>query len=76
LDNTAGFGALTGRAVRGRVYGAFGVRPEYIARIMLFIYIAFAMGLAAFAGASALLAGGGAISFSCHFRCCTLLVRL
>jgi phosphatidylglycerol lysyltransferase len=59
LDNTAGFGALTGRAVRGRVYGALGVRPEHIARIMLFIYIAFGMGLAAFAGANALLAGGG-----------------
>jgi phosphatidylglycerol lysyltransferase len=67
LDNTAGFGALTGRAVRGRVYGALGVRPEPIARIMLFIYVAFGAGLAAFAGANALLAGGGRNFFSPPF---------
>jgi phosphatidylglycerol lysyltransferase len=58
LDNTAGFGVLTGRAVRSRVYSALGVRPEHVARIMLFIYIALDTGLVTFAGASALLAGG------------------
>ena len=64
LDNTAGFGVLTGRAVRARVYGAIGIQPERIARIMLFLYGAFAAGLVAFAGANALFAGGLHNSFS------------
>ena len=36
LGNAVGFGALTGGAVRYRAYGAVGVQPDQITRIMLF----------------------------------------
>jgi phosphatidylglycerol lysyltransferase len=56
LGNAVGFGALTGGAVRYRIYGGVGVRPEQIGRIMGFITAGFALGLAGFAAASALFA--------------------
>ena len=57
LGNVIGFKALTADAVRDRVYGAVGVRPEQTARVMLFINVAFGIGLAAFAALSLMLAG-------------------
>ncbi|MGB8842897.1 MAG: hypothetical protein WCC64_17715, partial [Aliidongia sp.] len=56
LGNAVGFGALTGGAVRYRLYGAVGVTPEAVGRIMLFITVGFGLGLVGFAGGSALLA--------------------
>ena len=56
LGNAVGFGPLTGGAVRYRIYGGLGVKPEQIGRIMGFIGVGFALGLAAFAAASALFA--------------------
>ncbi|GGF22155.1 hypothetical protein GCM10011611_30280 [Aliidongia dinghuensis] len=56
LGNAVGFGALTGGAVRYRAYGAVGVQPDQITRIMLFITAGFGVGLAAYAAASAVLA--------------------
>ena len=57
LGNAVGFGALTGGAVRYRAYGAVGVQPDQITRIMLFITAGFGVGLAAYAGGSAVVAG-------------------
>ncbi|HEV2672963.1 MAG TPA: bifunctional lysylphosphatidylglycerol flippase/synthetase MprF [Aliidongia sp.] len=57
LGNAVGFGALTGGAVRYRAYGAVGVQPDQITRIMLFITAGFGIGLAAYAGASVVFAG-------------------
>ena len=57
LGNAISFKALTADAVRDRVYGAVGVRPEQTARVMLFINVAFGIGLAAFAALSLVLAG-------------------
>jgi phosphatidylglycerol lysyltransferase len=57
LGNAVGFGALTGGAVRYRAYGAVGVLPDQITRIMLFITVGFGVGLGAYAAASAILAG-------------------
>ncbi|MGA9723855.1 MAG: hypothetical protein WBQ86_15460, partial [Candidatus Binatus sp.] len=57
LGNAISFKALTADAVRDRVYGAVGVRPEQTARVMLSINVAFGIGLAAFAALSLMLAG-------------------
>jgi phosphatidylglycerol lysyltransferase len=57
LGNAVGLRALTGDAVRDRVYGAVGVKPEHTARVMLFINVAFAIGLGAFIAESLMLAG-------------------
>ncbi len=57
LGNAVGFGALSGGAVRYRVYGAAGVAPEQVALVMLFITLGFGVGLVAVAAGSALLAG-------------------
>ena len=51
LGNAVGFGTLTGGAVRYRIYTATGVRPDDIGRIMLFIAVGFAIGLALLGGA-------------------------
>jgi phosphatidylglycerol lysyltransferase len=58
LGNAVGLRALTGDAVRDRVYGAVGVKPEHTARLKLFINVAFAIGLSAFFAGSQMLAGG------------------
>jgi phosphatidylglycerol lysyltransferase len=52
LGNAVGTGALTGGAVRYRVYGSAGVRPEQVAQLMLLITISFAGGLIVLAAAS------------------------
>ena len=57
LGNVVGLRALTADAVRDRVYGSVGVRPEQTARVMLFINVAFGIGLAAFTAGSLILAG-------------------
>ncbi|HVN27250.1 MAG TPA: hypothetical protein VMT64_02120, partial [Candidatus Binataceae bacterium] len=57
LGNAIGYGPLTGEAVRDRVYGAAGLRPEQIDRVMLFIDAGFGLGLAAFIAATAMLSG-------------------
>jgi len=58
LGNAVSFKALTADAVRDRVYGAVGVRPEHTARVLLFINLAFGVGLGVFAAGSVMLAGG------------------
>ena len=57
LGNAVSFKGLTADAVRDRVYGAVGAQPEQIARVLLFINVAFALGLAVFATGSLMLAG-------------------
>ena len=59
LGNAIGFGPLTGEAVRVRVYGAAGLHPEQIDRVMLFIDAGFGLGLATFIAAVAMLSGPG-----------------
>jgi phosphatidylglycerol lysyltransferase len=44
LGNVIGFGGLSGGAVRFRLYGAAGVPPGKIARVTLFIAVAFGVG--------------------------------
>ncbi len=46
VGNTAGFGPLTGGAIRYRFYGRLGFEPADVARIVAFITIAFGLGLA------------------------------
>ncbi len=46
LGNAVGFGTLTGGAVRYRIYGAAGLKPDDVARAMLFIAGGFFVGLA------------------------------
>ncbi|MDG4897702.1 bifunctional lysylphosphatidylglycerol flippase/synthetase MprF [Mesorhizobium sp. WSM4976] len=55
LGNAAGFGTLTGAAVRYRIYGAVGVQSQDIARLLLFIAAGYALGLTGFGGLAALL---------------------
>lgn len=45
VGNTAGFGPLTGGAIRYRFYGRVGFEPADVARIVAFITIAFGLGL-------------------------------
>ncbi len=57
LGNSAGFGALAGGAVRYRMYGADGPPPEAVARMMVFMTVAFGVGLFAFGAIGAVMAG-------------------
>ncbi len=45
LGNVAGFGALTGGAVRCRVYGAAGVTPSHVGRLTVFTSVSLAWAL-------------------------------
>lgn len=45
LGNAAGFGALTGGAVRCRVYGAIGVIPAQVGRLTVFTSVSLALAL-------------------------------
>lgn len=47
VGNTAGFGALSGGAIRYRSYSRLGIEPENIARIIAFVTLAFGLGLLA-----------------------------
>jgi phosphatidylglycerol lysyltransferase len=53
LGNVSGFGVFTAAAVRYRIYGAVGVKALDVARIVGFIVVGFAIGLAAVGGAAA-----------------------
>ena len=50
LGNAVGFGALTGGAVRYRVYGAVGVSAAQVARLSALTGATFAFGLAVLSG--------------------------
>lgn len=50
LGNTLGFGWLSSGAVRYRLYTAFGVPPESIAKIIAFIVFGFGIGVGAVGG--------------------------
>ncbi len=47
VGNTAGFGALSGGAIRYRAYSRLGLTPEEIGRVIAFVTLAFGLGLAA-----------------------------
>ena len=55
LGNAAGFGALTAAAVRYRVYGAVGIKPDDVARLLMFVAGGFALGLAGVGGLAGLM---------------------
>ena len=63
LGNVVGFGSLTGGAVRTRIYGALGIKPAAIARLILFIAGSFGIGLAGFAALTALVEAGPVATF-------------
>lgn len=46
VGNTAGFGPLSGGAIRYRSYSRLGLKPEEIARLIAFVTLAFGLGLA------------------------------
>lgn len=54
VGNTAGFGALSGGAIRFRGYGRLGLSGEETAHVVAFITIAFGVGLSALSGISLL----------------------
>ena len=54
VGNIAGFGPLSGGAIRYRAYSRLGLSPEEIARVIAFVTLAFGLGIAAL-GALALL---------------------
>ena len=54
LGNVAGFGPLTGAAVRYRIYGAVGMKAFDIARVVAFVMAGFALGLAVVGGGAAI----------------------
>jgi len=57
LGNAVGFGALTGAAVRCRVYGTAGVGTATVAQLTLITALTFGLGLVLLGGVGALLAG-------------------
>ena len=57
IGNAVGFGALSGGAVRWRIYTAAGLSPSQIARVILFISVAIGVGLAT-------IAAGGLVLFA------------
>jgi phosphatidylglycerol lysyltransferase len=65
LGNAVGLGTLTGGAIRYRIYGAAGLKPDAVARIMVFIAVGFGIGLAG-CGGVALLAAAPEIAPSFH----------
>ena len=56
LGNAAGFGALTGGAVRYRIFGAAGMSAEQVARMTLLTALTFGVGLVMLGGLGAVLA--------------------
>ncbi|MDK1384956.1 bifunctional lysylphosphatidylglycerol flippase/synthetase MprF [Sinorhizobium sp. 8-89] len=57
VGNTAGFGPLSGGAIRYRSYSRLGLEPEQIARVVAFVTLAFGLGLAAVTCISVLTVG-------------------
>ncbi|WP_210252976.1 bifunctional lysylphosphatidylglycerol flippase/synthetase MprF [Beijerinckia sp. L45] len=66
LSNAVGLGGLTGAAVRYRIYGAVGIRPDAVARIVFFIAAGFGLGLAV-SGAVAALFEAPAVAILVHW---------
>ncbi len=58
VGNTAGFGALSGGAIRYRAYSRLDIPPDDITRIIAFVTLAFGLGLAAVSSLAGLLAAG------------------
>ncbi|OAP40551.1 hypothetical protein AU381_01165 [Sinorhizobium glycinis] len=54
VGNTAGFGPLSGGAIRYRSYSRLGLEPDDIGRVIAFVTLAFGLGLAAVACVSLL----------------------
>ena len=54
LGNAVGFGVLTAAAVRYRIYGAVGVKADDVARLLVFIFAGFAIGLLGVGGVAGL----------------------
>lgn len=57
VGNTAGFGPLSGGAVRYRFYTRLGVEPDDIARVIGYVTAAFGLGLLAVTGIGFIIAG-------------------
>ncbi|MGN7292327.1 bifunctional lysylphosphatidylglycerol flippase/synthetase MprF [Rhizobium sp. SAFR-030] len=55
IGNTAGFGALSGGAIRFRAYSRLGLSPEDVARVIAFVTFAFGLGLLAVSAIAALI---------------------
>ena len=55
VGNTAGFGPLSGGAIRYRAYSRLGLKPEEIGGIIAFVTLAFGLGLASVAALSLLM---------------------
>jgi len=55
VGNTAGFGALSGGAIRYRAYTRLGLSPEDIGRVIAFVTLSFGLGLAAVAAIALLI---------------------
>ncbi|MCQ8783225.1 bifunctional lysylphosphatidylglycerol flippase/synthetase MprF [Mangrovibrevibacter kandeliae] len=55
VGNIAGFGPLSGGAIRYRLYTRFGIAPEDVGRIIAFVTGAFGLGLAVTTGVSLLI---------------------
>jgi len=55
VGNTAGFGALSGGAIRYRAYSRLDVPPDDITRIVAFVTLAFGLGLSAVSSLAGLL---------------------
>ncbi|KAB0680055.1 bifunctional lysylphosphatidylglycerol flippase/synthetase MprF [Aureimonas leprariae] len=59
VGNTAGFGPLSGGAIRYRAYSRLGLTPEEIAKVIAFVTLAFGLGLAGVAAVSLLVMAEG-----------------
>ena len=69
LGNATGFGALTGGAVRCRVYGTAGITPAQVGRLTLFTSVTLALSLALMAATGMVVASdtiGPLLSISAH----------
>ncbi|WP_183719464.1 bifunctional lysylphosphatidylglycerol flippase/synthetase MprF [Rhizobium sp. BK060] len=55
VGNTAGFGALSGGAIRYRAYSRLGLTPEEIGRVIAFVTLSFGLGLAGVAAIALLI---------------------
>lgn len=55
VGNTAGFGPLSGGAIRYRAYSRLGLKPEEIGAVIAFVTLAFGLGLASVAALSLLM---------------------
>jgi phosphatidylglycerol lysyltransferase len=73
VSNTAGFGPLTGGAIRYRFFAPLGFEPEDIGRIVAFVTAAFGIGLAAVTGLALVLAAG---EVAAYLQVPAILLRL